>query len=128
MRIRLISFQHSKFMNNHSKIFAVFIALVLSLTSCIVGGLLTVFLFSRLGEQISPRELATSMLPILIGYIISSGMSALCLLLAFRKETCSISEGIRRSGIVLSWINSLNAFPFGLIAAFVLQTRMWKKR
>jgi hypothetical protein len=98
-----------------------------SILSIVMSFWLAITLFGNLTGTVMVKDVGAALLPIFIGYIISVISSACCMFLAYNSTGEQIANKMRRVGITLTWINALNAFPVGLIAAFVIQNRVWKQ-
>ncbi|MDD5201240.1 MAG: hypothetical protein PHC88_15725 [Terrimicrobiaceae bacterium] len=101
--------------------------LSLSLSSVILSFWLAITLFESVSGTVLVKDVGNALFPILIGYVIGVISSTCCIFLAYNVSGEKIADRARRVGITLTWINALNAFPMGLIAAFVMQNRVWKQ-
>ena len=125
MKVQYKLFRTLKFMNKSDNVLISFLSI--SLISCFAGLLITASIVNGIASEIEIGKMADALVPTITGYAISFVMSVGCVFLSFNIEPTRFSRGLKYPAIVLSWLNAVNAFPVGLLAAYLLQKRIWSK-
>jgi hypothetical protein len=103
----------------------IILLLFVSIFGMVASAVMSVMWFKALPDVVAVKEVSKALSPFIVGYVISGVSLVTCMILSARGQ--QMTRGTKNLGVIMTWINSLNAFPFGLLAAFWMQNRVWKK-